>query len=97
MLMSEKFALAARIHVLLRRQTGRVTDTEWMIKSPEYAAEIVRFSRDYAEKEGHADLAELATKLADIMLPPRPAATNYKKPELSSEGHGLIRYVRGLR
>lgn len=97
MLMSEKFALAARIHVLLRRQTGRVTDTEWMIKSPEYAAEIVRFSRDCAAKEGHTDLAELATKLADIMLPPKPAVPAYKKPELSFEGQGLIRYVRGLR
>ena len=27
---SDKLAIAAHLHVLLRRKTGRVTDTEWM-------------------------------------------------------------------
>ena len=31
MLNSEKLAVAAHLHVLLRRKTGRVTDTEWML------------------------------------------------------------------
>ena len=30
---SDKLAIAAHLHVLLRRKTGRVTDTEWT--SPE--------------------------------------------------------------
>ena len=94
---SEKFALAARMHVLLRRKTGRVTDTEWMASNTEYAAEIVRFSLDCAQKEGHADLAELAGKLAEAMLPAAPAAAHYKNTQLSHEGSGLIRYIRGIR
>ncbi|BCO28296.1 hypothetical protein MIZ03_3196 [Rhodoferax lithotrophicus] len=93
---SEKIALAARMHVMLRRKTGRVTDTEWMACNREYAEEIIRFSMDYAQKEGHDDLAELAEKLAAVMLPARPQTT-YKKTDLSNEGTGLIRYIRGIR
>jgi hypothetical protein len=94
---SEKFALAARMHVLLRRRTGRVTDTEWMACNTEYAAEIVRFSLDCAEKEGHADLAELAGKLAEAILPNRATVSSYKNTQLSHEDSGLIRYIRGIR
>ena len=43
---SEKIAIAAHLHVLLRRKTGRVTDTEWLATNADYAAEIVRFSRE---------------------------------------------------
>ncbi|HEX5356600.1 MAG TPA: hypothetical protein VFW93_10305 [Aquabacterium sp.] len=59
MLESEKFAIAAHLHVLLRRTNGRVTDVEWMIKSPEYAREVIRVART----ETHADLHKLADKL----------------------------------
>jgi hypothetical protein len=50
-----------------------------------------------AEKEGHADLAELAGKLAEAMLPARTASNHYKNTQLSHEGSGLIRYIRGIR
>ncbi len=60
---SELFAIAAHLHVLLRRKTGRVTDTEWMTSNAEYAREIVRYTRDKARSEGHADLLPLADKL----------------------------------
>lgn len=66
MLESEKFAIAAHLHVLLRRTNGRVTDVEWMIKSPEYAREVIRVART----ETHADLHKLADKLELAMLPP---------------------------
>lgn len=69
MLNSEKLAIAAHLHVLLRRKTGRVTDTEWMASNTEYAAEIVRFARASAEEDGHADLAEWAAKLELAMVP----------------------------
>lgn len=75
MLNSEKIAIAAHLHVLLRRKTGRVTDTEWMASNAEYAAEIVRFARASAHSDGHLDLGEWADKLASAMLeaaPPRP-------------------------
>ena len=69
MLNSEKLAIAAHLHVLLRRKTGRVTDTEWMAANTEYAAEIIRFARAAAKDDGHADLGEWAAKLELAMEP----------------------------
>ena len=63
MRISEKIAIAAHLHVLLRRKTGRVTDTEWMALNADYAAEIVRFARVKAVEDGHPDLADWADKL----------------------------------
>jgi hypothetical protein len=73
MLVSEKLAIAAHLHVLLRRKTGRVTDTEWMAQNAEYAAEIVRFARVRAQEDGQPDLAEWAAKLEHAVLQPAPA------------------------
>ena len=42
MLKSETLAIAAHLHVLLRRKTGRVTDTEWMAADLAYATEVIR-------------------------------------------------------
>ena len=56
MLPSEKLAIAAHLHVLLRRKTGRVTDTEWMAHNAEYATEIVRFARRSPPAAGHHQL-----------------------------------------
>jgi hypothetical protein len=67
---SEKIAIAAHLHVLLRRKTGRVTDTEWMATNAEYAAEIVRFSREKAVEDGHIDLGVWADRLEEIMASP---------------------------
>jgi hypothetical protein len=97
MLNSERFALAARMHVMLRRKAGRVTDTEWLASNPDYAAEIVRFSMEYAKKEGNEDLAELAKKFAASMLAPRQPSTTYKKANINHEEQGDIRYVGGIR
>ena len=69
---NEKIAIAAHLHVLLRRKTGRVTDTEWMASNLEYAAEITRFAREKATEDGHADLASWADKLEEIMSTPDP-------------------------
>lgn len=60
---NELFAIAAHLHVLLRRKTGRVTDTEWLTVSPEYAREIVRYTREKAQSDGHTELLPLADKL----------------------------------
>jgi len=74
MLASQRLAIAAHLHVLLRRKTGRVTDTEWMATNRDYAAEIVRFCRAKADEDGHADLAEWAGKLEQAIAAPAPAA-----------------------
>ena len=69
---SEKIAIAAHLHVLLRRKTGRVTDIEWMAVNRDYALEIARFSRQKAAEDGHADLSVWADKLEEIMATPQP-------------------------
>ena len=50
---NEKLAIAAHLHVLIRRKTGRVTDTEWMASNPAYAAEIIRLAHLKAAEGGH--------------------------------------------
>jgi len=74
MQVSQKLAIAAHLHVLLRRKTGRVTDTEWMATNLEYALEIVRFTRAKADEEGHHELHEWADKLeaAALSQPAQP-------------------------
>jgi len=60
---TEIFATAAHLHVLLRRKTGRVTDTEWMATNADYARAIVRFAREKATSEGLDELLPWAARL----------------------------------
>ncbi|MBA2675296.1 hypothetical protein [Ramlibacter sp.] len=78
---SENLAIAAHLHVLLRRKTGRVTDTEWMAGNADYAREIVRFARAKAVEDGHPELAEWAGKLEHAVLAPHEVRA---KPLLQS-------------
>lgn len=68
---SEKFAIAAHLHVVMRRTTGRVTDVEWMVKSPDYAREIIKAARASPQP----DLHRLADKLETLLqlMPPTPS------------------------
>jgi hypothetical protein len=103
MLVSQKVAIAAHLHVLLRRKTGRVTDTEWMATNLEYAKEIIRFARAKAAEDGHAELEEWAGKLEQAVLEPeRPA----RVPLAQAAAHVLdraqgepdpARYIGGIR
>ena len=107
MLASEKLAIAAHLHVLLRRKTGRVTDTEWMASNLEYAREIVRFSRQHAVEDQAPDLAEWAGKLEAalglVQSPPKPDARRMSGPASQfpeQTGAGVDegqRYIRGIR
>jgi hypothetical protein len=104
MLNSEKIAIAAHLHVLLRRKTGRVTDTEWMASNADYAAEIVRFARTSAHSDGHLDLGEWADKLESAMLeaaPPRSVASKLLEAATHAlpvpEETSVHRSVRGIR
>ena len=99
MLQSEKVAIAAHLHVLLRRKTGRVTDVEWLAVNEAYATEIIRFARASAQQDGHADLAEWAGKLEAVVLPKSAAATGDKKTQTSAPvaAPEAARYVRGIR
>ncbi len=74
---NEALAAAAHLHVLLRRKTGRVTDTEWMASNIEYAQAVVRFAREKATSDGHADLVPVAERPETLM---RPIIATARKP-----------------
>lgn len=106
---NERMAVAAHLHVALRRKAGRVTDTDWMAVNDAYAREVVRVARAYAHEEGDAALAALAAKLEGHIaapavqgpqqerLPPRglQAGAPPSAPEVTSEDAG--RYIGRLR
>lgn len=71
---TDRLSIAAHLHVLLRRKTGRVTDTEWMAANADYALEIVRFARQRAQEDQAPELAEWAERLEQAVhaTPPEP-------------------------
>lgn len=84
---SERIAIAAHLHVLLRRKLGRITDTEWMASNDEYARSIVQLCHEqpdedlrlWADKLDAHYAAERsrrapAAPLAAPLLNPSPAA-----------------------
>jgi len=90
MLPSEKLAIAAHLHVLLRRKTGRVTDTQWMADNVDYATEIVRFARRSAKDDGHVELVEWADKLELAMLPSAAVQAAASRPVAEPPAGGGI-------
>jgi hypothetical protein len=97
----DRIAAAARLHVALRRKTGRVTDTEWMSVNIEYATAIVRIARAHAMATSDLDLAAIATGLefamAPLALEARVKAAAAKAGLAPVISKGAPRYVGGLR
>ncbi len=56
------FSLMARLHVILRRQNGRVTDIEYMRVNPGYCRTIL----DMAQQLPNPDLHDICQKLEEI-------------------------------
>jgi hypothetical protein len=94
---SERIALAARLHVALRRKHGRVTDTEWMATNAEYAAEIVRMTRIHAAETKDDELDQLATRLEQAMEQLARAARLAARQPDGLPPTPPPRYVCGLR
>ena len=98
-------AIAAHMHVLLRRKTGRVTDTEWMACNAEYAQEIVRFARERARLDHLPELADWAQRLEQALRHTLAAsAAHHHQPLLYRAEFEPIapapiapRYVGGIR
>jgi len=63
---NQAFALMGRLHVTLRRQTGRVTDIEYMRIDPGYC----RYLLKVAALSPIGDLQELSVKLQEIFFGP---------------------------
>ena len=63
---NQAFALRGRLHVTLRRQTGRVTDIEYMRIDPGYCRYLLKM----ASLSPIADLQELSVKLQEVFFGP---------------------------
>lgn len=107
---NERVAIAAHLHVALRRKAGRVTDTDWMAVNDEYAWEVVRFAREKAREDGDQGLDDLANKLAlhmqnaNAQKPPPPpplvarVTHHLRAPApVPAEPEDPGRYIGGLR
>jgi len=66
--MEKLFSAAGRIYVLLRRETNRMIDVEWVIVNAAYAREVIQLAR----ATGLPELAELAERIEEThpLLPP---------------------------
>ncbi|MDD4911627.1 MAG: hypothetical protein PHP57_04980 [Sideroxydans sp.] len=86
------FALAGRIHVLLRRQTNRITDVEWMCRNALYANEVLKLAR----AEGSEELQKLVERVEDVhpLLPRIQRVVVAPIPEPTSSAS---KYVVSLR
>ncbi|MDP3423246.1 MAG: hypothetical protein Q8S32_05760 [Burkholderiaceae bacterium] len=91
---ADTFAIAAHLHVLLRRKTGRVTDTEWMATNADYARAMAQLARHSGESLPDEELVKWAERLEQALpaieapAPPRPLLTVAKD---------AVRYMGGLR
>jgi hypothetical protein len=63
---NQAFALMGRLHVILRRQTGRVTDIEYMRIDPAYCRYLLKL----ASLSDLADLRDIGVKLEEIYFGP---------------------------
>ena len=74
---NQAFSLMGRLHVALRRETGRITDVEYMRIDPSYCRHLIQVAR----QSGYTDLHSIAERLETIyfgedglfvMAPPKP-------------------------
>lgn len=59
---NQAFALMARLHVIIRRQSGRVTDIEYMRIDPVYCRHVLNMAQDMPNE----DVAPICEKLQEI-------------------------------
>jgi len=59
---NQAFALMSRLHVILRRQTQRITDIEYMRISPAYCRHVL----DLAAQTSLPDVADICSKLEEL-------------------------------
>lgn len=90
---SETFAIAAHLHVLLRRKTGRVTDTEWMATNADYARAMAQFAKEQGSTLNDDELLKWAQKLEEVT----PAMQIPAPKPLLTAAKDAVKYMGGLR
>jgi len=85
---NDKFAIAARLYVQLRRKVNRSIDTVWMLHNNEYAREVLRIARAQTD----ADLDALVRQFEALL-------TGAAAPNLDSAQHSAAskNYIGTLR
>lgn len=63
---TQAFSLMGRMHVILRRQNGRVTDIEYMRNDPGYCRHLL----DMASQLPNDDLKQICERLREIYFGP---------------------------
>jgi len=87
--MEKLFALAGRIHVLLRREHNRIIDVEWMCADEGYAKEVIKLARATDSDELQA-LAERVEAVHPLL--PKP-----QRIEVPIPVKAAAKYVASLR
>lgn len=89
--MEKLFALAGRIHVLLRREHNRIIDVEWMCADESYAREVIKLARSTDSEE----LLALVERVEAVhpLLPKQPRTETPPPPPPTAEK----KYVSTLR
>ncbi len=76
---SQAFALAARLHVILRREQGRITDIEYMRRNAGYCRHVIGL----IDREAPEDVQALGVKLEELYLGPHGVFTRLAPPKAS--------------
>lgn len=92
--MEKLFALAGRIHVLLRREHNRIIDVEWMCADESYAREVIKLARS-AESEELLALAERVEEVHPLL--PKPQRVEVPIPSQVETKQVEAKYVASLR
>ena len=82
------FSLSGRIHVLLRRETNRIVDVEWMMVNVDYVREILKISRSTESAELH----ELARRIEAL----HPLLPKVKAPQITREENDTKEHAKYL-
>lgn len=95
---SEKFALAARLYVLLKRKTGRSIDAAHIINSKEYAREVIATAREARDPDleilldrFERELFGKVTRPASATAPAAAAETTAQPVAVPGKYVGMLR------
>ena len=83
------FSLAGRVHTLLRRESSRIIDVEWLCADAAYAREVIRLV-DASQSDELQKLAERIREVHPLIL----KTTERAAPAIVSNEH---KYTNTLR
>lgn len=106
---SERLAIAAHLHVVMRRKMGRVTDTEWMAGNQAYAMAMVALALAHANEKADEEMSRLAHRLEQSWTGENPGSKTLSTEAVTSTSESFVtsraaemlrtsaRYIGGLR